>query len=51
MPRYAEAMKDVVNCDKPRGAVNTRGSGDVRMGKPTRGHALVTLSECIGLGG
>jgi hypothetical protein len=24
MPGYAEAMKDVVNCDKPRGAVNTR---------------------------
>ena len=24
MPWHAEAMKDVANCDKPRGAVSTR---------------------------
>ena len=34
MPRRQEAMKDVVSCDKLRGAANKRRSVDVRMGKP-----------------
>ena len=34
MPRHQEAMKDVVNCEMPRGAVSRRRSVDVRMGKP-----------------
>ena len=34
MPRHQEAMKDVVNCEMPRGAVSRRRSVDIRMGKP-----------------
>lgn len=32
MPWRQEAMKDVANCDKPRGVVSTLWSGDFRMG-------------------
>ena len=35
MPRRQMPTKDVGHCEKPRGAVNKRRSGDVRMGKPT----------------
>ena len=35
MPWYAQAMKDVIRCDKRRGAANKLWSGDFRMGKPT----------------
>ena len=34
MPWHQEPMKDVISCDKPRGAANKLRSGDVRMGKP-----------------
>ena len=34
MPWREEAMKDVADCDKPRGAVSRLRSGDFRMGKP-----------------
>ena len=34
MPGRQEPKKDVVHCEKRRGAVCRRGSGDVRMGKP-----------------
>jgi len=34
MPWRQVAMKDVVSCDKPRGAANKRRSGDFRMGQP-----------------
>jgi len=34
MPWRQVPMKDVGHCEKPRGAVNRRRSGDVRMGKP-----------------
>ena len=40
MPRHQEPKKDVVSCEKPRGAASERRSVDVRMGKPGRGHAL-----------
>ena len=40
MPWLQEAMKDVASCDKPRGAASKLRSGDFRMGKPDRGHAL-----------
>jgi len=40
MPWHEKAMKDVISCDKPREVANTLWSGDVRMGKPGRGHAL-----------
>ena len=40
MPRHESAMKDVASCEKLRGAASERRSGDVRMGKPVRGHTL-----------
>jgi hypothetical protein len=39
MPWRQEAMKDVVSCDKLRGAASRRRYVDVRMGKPSPGHA------------
>ena len=35
MPWHQEPMKDVISCDKLRGAANEHRSGDFRMGKPT----------------
>ena len=35
MPWHQEPKKDVISCEKPRGAANKLRSGDVRMGKPT----------------
>ena len=41
MPWHQEPMKDVISCDKLRGAANEHRSGDFRMGKPTaRYHIL-----------
>ena len=34
MPRLMEAMKDVLSCDKPRGAAKKLWSEDFRMGQP-----------------
>ena len=48
MPWHQEAMKDVVSCEKPRGAANKRRSGDVRMGKPTWSYVHVSWAEYIG---
>ena len=45
MPRRILPMKDVEDCDKLRVAVNKLLSGDLRMGKPNTGHAVLTLSE------
>ena len=43
MPWHQEPMKDVISCDKLRGAANEHRSGDFRMGKPTLGyHTLNT---------
>jgi hypothetical protein len=39
MPWRQEAMKDVVSCDKLRGAASGRRYVDLRMGKPPPGHA------------
>jgi len=36
MPTHQMAMKDVANCDKPRGTVSEFRSGDFRMGQPGR---------------
>jgi len=49
MPWQSEAMKDVVACEKFRGAGNKLRSGNVRMGKPTP--QGVSLPEYIGQGG
>ena len=35
MPCHQEPMKDVISCDKVRGAANELRSGHFRMGKPT----------------
>ena len=35
MPWHQEPMKDVISCEKLRGAANERRSGDIRMGKPS----------------
>ena len=35
MPWHQEPMKDVISCEKLRGAANELRSGDIRMGKPT----------------
>ena len=34
MPWHQEPKKDVISCEKPRGAANELRSGDIRMGKP-----------------
>ena len=34
MPWHQEPMKDVISCDKLRGAANKLRSADFRMGKP-----------------
>jgi hypothetical protein len=41
-------MKDAANCDKPRGAVSTLRSGDLRMGEPTIRNGMVSVTESIG---
>ena len=48
MPWRWEPKKDVVSCEKPRGAANRLRSGDVRMGKPAAGNAAACASEYIG---
>ena len=45
MPWHQEAMKDVVSCDKPRGAANERRSADFRMGKPLRMESVEPRAE------
>ncbi len=45
MPWHQESMKDVISCDKPRGAANELRSGDFRMGKPAVVEPAATVSE------
>ena len=45
MPWRQKAMKDVVSCDKPRGAANKLRSGDFRMGQPAAGHAAAPAAQ------
>ena len=48
MPWHRQAMKDVVTCDKSRiGGSNLR-PGNLRMGKPSTGNAVLSISEFIG---
>ena len=49
MPWRQEPMKDVVDCEKLRGAVSERRSGDIRMGEPTQGNAWGAHAEHIGM--
>ena len=48
MPWHQEPMKDVISCDKLRGAANEHWSGDFRMGKPTARYPILNQ---IGIGG
>ena len=47
MPWHQEPMKDVISCDKLRGAANELWSGDFRMGKPTARYPILNQ---IGMG-
>ena len=44
-------MKDVLGCEKLRGAAKERRSGDIRMGEPNRGNARLAYIEYIGIRG
>ncbi len=48
MPWHQEPKKDVVGCEKPRGAASRLRAVDVRMGQPARGHTRAPPAECIG---
>ena len=48
MPWHQEPMKDVISCEKLRGAANKLRSGDIRMGKPTARYPILNK---IGIGG
>ncbi len=50
MPWHGQAMKDVISCDKPRGAANKLSSVDFRMGQPGIWKRCHPLAEHIGLG-
>ena len=41
MPWHQEPMKDVISCEKRRGAANELRSGDFRMGKPTARYRIL----------
>ena len=43
MPRYREAKKDVISCEKPREGAHDLRSVDVRMGQPGSGNAESSL--------
>jgi len=45
MPWRQESMKDVVNCEKLRGAVSGHRSGDIRMGQPGGSHVPPSWPE------
>ncbi len=49
MPGRQEPTKDVAHCEKHRGAVCRRRSGDIRMGKPGRVKRGHRQAEHIGL--
>ena len=48
MPWHEQATKDVISCDKPRGAANKHRSADVRMGKPGSEQSESSGTESIG---
>ena len=45
MPRPEEAMKDVLSCDKPRGAAKKLWSEDFRMGQPGMARVMSLFGE------
>ena len=51
MPWHQEPKKDVVSCEKLRGAANKRLSADIRMGQPAYCHEYAPYTEYIGVWG
>jgi hypothetical protein len=51
MPGRQEPKKDVVHCEKRRGAVCRHRSGDIRMGKPGGATLRHRVAEHIGHAG
>ena len=51
MPWQSEAMKDVVNCDKPRGAVKQAVIRGFPNGETWQGNTLSSVGEYIAAGG
>ena len=47
MPWHDEQKKDAANGETPRGAVSTQRSGDIRMGEPNTGNAVLSIHEHI----
>ena len=47
MPWHRLPMKDVVSCEKLRGAASRQRSGDIRMGKPGWGNTQSPQNEYI----
>lgn len=47
MPWKMEPKKDVITCEKHRGAGSKLRSGDVRMGKPNTINLVLSISEYI----
>ena len=45
MPRLVEAMKDVLGCEKPRGAAKKLWSVDFRMGQPGMARVMSPCGE------
>lgn len=50
MPWHIEQKKDAANGETPRGDVSDQRSGDIRMGEPSIGNAMLHTSEYIGCG-
>ena len=51
MPWCRKAMKDVVSCEKSRGAASRLRSGNIRMGKPKSCEHDLSYPEYIGVRG
>ena len=51
MPWHQEPMKDVISCDKPRGAANEHWSVDFGMEKSGRSKVRSSYAESIGIWG
>ena len=47
MPWHIEQKKDAANGETPRGVVSTQRSGDIRMGEPSIGNAMLHICEYI----
>ena len=50
MPWHPEPMKDVVSCEKLRGAASGHRSVDIRMEQSGMSHVMSSHAEHIGMG-